>query len=349
MKVLIAPAPEMTHLAVDHVTVRHAHAAHLAVAQQHFIDARVREHFAACGTDAGQDRFADAPRAAHGVEAAVHVMPRDQRLHHERRSLRRQPQVAPLAGQHRDQFRVGGQLRENFPGRALESAGQATPEDRPCQRGSPRRQRSIQRERAHAARDLAQQFEVAIDCSGLARKVREQVVAKFGAARDRIVGPVTDEEAIVVRVHGRPRDLALRQEIHEPARHRGATHVADVMHADVPLVTVALVAVRGAAGRVVLLEHRDAPAEFGQQRSRRQAADAGADDQRVIRAIEPRGPITVADAERAGLEALLLRRRRHRPLSTRTPSVAQGSCVGGDDTTSLPVVDARPLPARGPR
>ena len=41
----------------------------------------------------------------------------------------------------------------------------------------------------------------------------------------------------------------------------------------------------------VLLEHRDAPAEFGQQCGRGQAANAGADDQRVIRAIEPRRPV----------------------------------------------------------
>jgi hypothetical protein len=210
---------------------------------------------------------------------------------------------------------LGRRRRRSGPGKGGAEADRVRARlKRSRQRGRPRWQRSIQRERAHAARDLAQQFEVTIDRSGFARKMREQVVAELCRAGNCIVGPVADEEAIVVCVHGRPRNLALREEIHEPARHRGTTHVADVVHADVPLVTVALVAVRGAAGRVMLLEHPDAPADFGQQRGRGQPTDAGADDQRVIRAIEPRRPVAVADAERAGLEAFLLRRRRHRAI-----------------------------------
>ena len=299
--------------AVDFVAVRHANATHLAVAQQHFIDARVGEYFTARGTDAGQDRLADAPGPAHGIEAAVHVVSRDQGLHHERRALRRQPEIAPLARQHGDEFGVGRDLREDFPRRALEGAGQTPPQDRSRKRGSPGRQRAVERERAHAARDFAQQFEVAVDCSRFTRKMGEQVVTELCRARDGIVGPVADEEAIVMRVHRCPGNVALCQEIHEPARHRGATHVADVVHADVPLVAVALVAVRGTARRVVLLEHCNAPAEFGQQCSRGQAADAGADDQGVIRTIESRGPIAVADAQRAGLQALSCR-RRHRNI-----------------------------------
>ena len=125
---------------------------------QHLLDARVGEHLAARRADARQDRVGDAPRAADRVEAAVQVVLRDQRLDHERRALRRQPQVAPLAGQHRDQFRVVGQLRQHLPGRAVEARRQPAAEQRAGDGGRPGRQRAVERERAHAARDLAQQL-----------------------------------------------------------------------------------------------------------------------------------------------------------------------------------------------
>ena len=89
--------------------VRHAHAAHCAHAagtQQYFLDTCVGEDLTARRADARQDRLRNARRAAHRIEAAVQVVPCHQRLHHERRALRRQAQVAPLAGQHRDQFGV---------------------------------------------------------------------------------------------------------------------------------------------------------------------------------------------------------------------------------------------------
>ena len=253
--------------------------------QQHFLDARVGEDLAARGADAREDGFRDAPRAAYGIEAAMQVVFRDQRLHHPRGSLRWQAEVAPLAGEHGDEFRVRGDFGEHLPGRAAEAAGQAAAEIGARDCGGPGRQRAAEREGPHAARHFAQQFEVAVDRGGFAREVAHDVVAERLASRDRVVGPVADEEPVVMSVHRRPVEVALRQEVHHAARGRPRAHVADVVDADVPFVAVAVVAVRGAAGRVVLLEHRHAPADLREQRGRREPADPRADDERVVRAV----------------------------------------------------------------
>jgi len=47
-----------------------------------------------------------------------------------------------------------------------------------------------------------------------------------------------------------------------------------------------------------LLEHGDAPAELGQQRCSREAADAGADDERVVGPVQSGGTVAPADAQR---------------------------------------------------
>ena len=268
----------MTPAALDLVAVGHAHAAHATVADEDLLDAGVGEHLAAGGADARDDRVGDAPGAAHGIEAAVQVVLGDQRLDDERRALGRQPHVAPLAGEDGDEVRIVGQLRQHLPRRALEAVRQAAAQPRSGDGSRPGRQRAFEREGAHAARHFAQQFEVAVDRPRLVREVAEEVVPERLAAGHGVVDLVADEEAVVVRVHRRPGELALREEVHHPAQRGPGTHVADVVHADVPLVAGALVAVGGAAGRVVLLEHRDALAEFRQQRRCREPADARADD-----------------------------------------------------------------------
>ena len=71
-------------------------------------------------------------------------------------------------------------------------------------------------------------------------------------------GLVADHDVVVVLIHLGPFQLAVGDHIEHPADHRPRlVHFADVMHADIPLITAALVHMGVAAGGVVLLQHTD--------------------------------------------------------------------------------------------
>ena len=107
---------------------------------------------------------------------------------------------------------------------------------------------------------------------------------------------VTQKDAIEMVVHRRPLELTVGDVIEQsPAHGSTAAHVADVMHADVPLVTVALVGVGVTASSIVLLEDAYAPAELGKQCGRRQAAHPGPYDDRVIGWCKTFGAVAITD------------------------------------------------------
>jgi hypothetical protein len=78
----------------------------------------------------------------------------------------------------------------------------------------------------------------------------------------------------------------------------------------------------------VLLEHADFPAQVAQQRRRGQATDAGADDDRIIRTLQPVRTVTPANADGAGFKAAL---------------TAGGGCRGIDDGSPLVSLDRNAL------
>ena len=100
--------------------------------------------------------------------------------------------------------------------------------------------------------------------------------------------------------HRCPLELAIGQEVEHALGLRLRADIADIMDADVPFVAVAFVGVCVAAGRVVLFQHADFPAEFTEEGGRRQPAHPRADDNGVIFGSESVWPIAMTDAKRAG-------------------------------------------------
>ena len=191
-------------------------------------------------------------------------------------------------------------VRPKLPGSLLRRIG---PASAAAQGGSVRSSENVRMPRDTSL----EQFEVAVDCRRLARKMSDQVLAERLLAGHRIIDTVTDEEPVVVRVHRRPLELVLAEEIHHAAHGGLRAHVAEVVHADVPLVAIALVAVRRTTRGVVLLENGDFPAEFGEQRGGGESTDSRADDQCVVRAVQPGRAVAFSDTEGAGLEVAHLR------------------------------------------
>lgn len=289
------------------MAVVHEQAAGATVLDDDFFHARIGEDLAAGGLDARDDGLGDAPAAADGIEAAVHVVARDQRVDDERRLRRGQAEVAPLAGEHGDQLLVLRERFQHFARAAAEGFWQQAIQQQLRQFQLPGLEQARRREQLHIAADFVEQLEVAVDGRLLRRKMLDQVGAEFVLAGDGLEDFIADKEAVIGLVHGRPVELAAAEEIHELARHRGRAHVADVVQAHVPLVAAALVAVGVAAGRVVLLQHRHLPADGREQRRRGEAARAGADDEGIVRAVEAVGAVALADAVgvRAAMAGLL--------------------------------------------
>src|SRR5699024_8226008 len=73
--------------------------------------------------------------------------------------------------------------------------------------------------------------------------------------------------------------------------------VTNVMYADIPLVTIAIVTVGEAAGGIVLLQYDHFFTHFAQAGSGGKPAYAGADNNGVVRAFQPVRAVPVADAE----------------------------------------------------
>ena len=100
----------------DAVAVLHLHAGHRSLFHQDAPDARVGENLPPARLDPRDDRVGDAPGAAHRVETTVQIMPGNHRMHHEGRLAGRQPHVAPLTADDRDQVGVVGQLAQYLVG-----------------------------------------------------------------------------------------------------------------------------------------------------------------------------------------------------------------------------------------
>ena len=148
---------------------------------------------------------------------------------------------------------------------------------------------------AECPADPPQEFHVSVDGVCFLGELAHQVVAKRLLAGHRVEDLVADVEAVVFVRHRCPLELSAREEIEHLAGTGLCADIADVVHTDIPLVTVALVGMGVAACRVVLLEDADAPAEFGEQCRRRQPSHARADDDGVIVRRKSLGAVTIAD------------------------------------------------------
>ena len=132
-------------------------------------------------------------------------------------------------------------------------------------------------------------------CLCFFRELPDKIVTELLLAGMSTKHLVADIEAVVLIVHRRPFQLSIRQEVEQFAGPGLGADVADIVHPDVPLVAVALIGVRVAPGRVVLLEDADAPAEVTQHGGGRHTAHAGADNDRVITLGKAVGPVAPTD------------------------------------------------------
>ena len=142
-----------------------------------------------------------------------------------------------------------------------------------------------------------QQAHVAVDRRDFVRKLPDEIVTKRVFASFRVIYLVTDVKTVELLVHRCPLELASRQEVEHPPRAGLCADLADVVHADIPFVTVALVGMGEAPGRVVLLEHTDLATELALQRRCRQATHARADDEDVVGVRQSARPVAPADTQ----------------------------------------------------
>ena len=238
-------------------------------------------------------------------------------VHDEGSVRRRQAVVAPLAGEHGDQLLV---LREAFEhGAGAHEAFLRHPEapQRLVDAGDARRHGLAGEIGLHAVADLQHQPEVGVDGLGFVGEMLLQFGGEVLLAGDEVVVLVAEDDAVVAGVHRRPFELAVADHVEDAAQWRvRLVHLADVVHAHVPLIALTLVGVREAAGGVVLLQHADLAAQARQQRGAAQAADAGADDEDVVVACGATGPVALAGSFHAaspGLARTLTQRRQPQP------------------------------------
>ena len=226
------------------MAIGQAHADGAAVFDQDVGDIGVGEHLAAALLDHRNHVAGDFRGAAHRVVAAVQIVAGDQRVNQEAGAGRGQAVVAPLPGEHGDQLRVVGELGEHLAGGAVVVAQGAAVQRQPRHTGKRRGQQLAGGERFDGAGGFVQCLHIGVDGAVLVRKRLFQLGAKGVRAGDQIVVAVTEENAVVAGVHGRPLQLAVGDVVEQPAAEGVAgAHVADVVDAHVPLVAVAFVAV----------------------------------------------------------------------------------------------------------
>ena len=241
------------------------------------------DHRAAGGLDAGQHRLGDPRRAADRVGAAAEVVAHQHRVHEPAGLGRRQAVVAVLPGQHRGQAAIAGQGRHHLAHGLARVAHRRPAQDRAGDRAQHRRQRLLEEELLAGVDGLADELQVAIDRVPLVGEALVHRLAEPLAARDERVAIVADDDRVVDVAQRGPAELAVAQVIERAPEQRAlAVDVADVVHADVPLVAGAMERVGEAAGGVVPLEHQHALAGVARQHRRGgEAAEAAADDDRV--------------------------------------------------------------------
>ena len=204
-------------------------------------------------------------------------------MHEKARLSRRQAVVAPLSGQHRDQFLIRSQRFQHLPcgleanARHQQFAGagvQTTDGSRHCLAG---------KELRRLTADLSDQLDIALDGLRLAREMSDKFSREFAPPGAKVIHALADHHAVVNRIHRRPVKLAVGDDVKDPAQHSlRLVHFANVVDANIPLVALARIAVRVATRRVMLLQHTNPFAEPGQQRRRAQAPDARADHDHVV-------------------------------------------------------------------
>ena len=241
-------------------------------------------HFTTSGDDRGHQRFGKARGAAHRVIGAGVVRAAHQRMLHERRLLRRRPVVGPTRPQHRPQRRVAD-LREfagQRPAGPFNSLRAAPLPQPPCQQ----RRCAVQREQGERA--APRRFAVlkpGSDGSLLTGEPRHERLPEgaFGVLDAEVESRQMDD---VVRVGARSEPQGVgAQPVQQPAelplRSVLGSDAPDVVHAGRKGPVEPAEGLGQATGHGMLLQHQHFAPPTRQRRSRGQAADSRADDDRV--------------------------------------------------------------------
>ena len=284
-----APASLTTASARNRSPLAMTHARRASVLDQDFLHPGIGEHLAAGCAYHRDDAVGDAPGAAHGIVAAVEIVLRHHRVHHERSVARHHAVVAPLAGEHADEFLVAREPFEHRAHRLEAGLGDHQRAQGVIGLGGESRHRLAGKEFLRRARHAIDQFEIGVYRLRLVRKLALERRGEIVPTGDEIDDARADDDAVVHRVHRRPFQLPVGDHVEDAAqRVARLVHFADVMHAHVPFETLALIGVGETARGVVLLEHAHPAPQPGLQRSGAQAADARSDhDAIVVAAARP--------------------------------------------------------------
>ena len=128
------------------------------------------------------------------------------------------------------------------------------------------------------------EIEVGPDCGLLGGEALFEGAAEVLLPLFEVELLAAEDETVVHRAHVGPLQRSVAEHVEDRAQHRTGLNVTDVVHADVPLVARPVEDVRVAAERVVALEDEHALARVaGEKGGGAEAADAGADDDGVVR------------------------------------------------------------------
>ena len=281
-KVLCAPASLMTSGA-QLAPVRHTHSGGLIPVQNHLRHVGADDNVTAMVLNQRRDRIRDSRCASDGITGAAEIVRRDDRMHAEAALRGRESVIAPLPGEHANQFAIVRDARENVRSGAACPAEKSPAHQAASQPRRGTRNRFLREVRAGGLRGSEHGRDVAVDRRGIARKVLLHVVAEVVEARDEIVATIGEHHAVIHIRHARPGELPIGHVIkHAPHLRGRVVHLADIVHADVPLIAGAVKRVRVPSRRVVAFENENFLAGFrGKKRGSGEAADAGADDDRV--------------------------------------------------------------------
>ena len=273
-----------------------------AVLHDHLLDVGRHRDVAAGRLDDRQDGRGDAARPAHRVGGAVQVVLGHEGVVAEAGERGGKPVVAVLPGQDGAEDRVlhvGGDDLARGPAGVAE---EAAPHESAQQRGHAWRQGAGPEVRAGGAGAGLHLGQVGRDALPLRGEGRGEPLDEAIRSRREVELPIAHHDAVVDVGHRRPVQFTVRDVVEEAAQRASASgHLADVVHAHVPLEAVALEGVGEPAGGVVALEHEHPhPPPSRQHRRGAQAADSRADDHRVEGSLDRALLPGRADALRQG-------------------------------------------------
>src|SRR5580704_809793 len=200
-------------------SVRHPNTDGTFAALQYLSDLSINHNLAAAPFDHRGDRFRNPARATDRVAGTFKVMIGDNRMQSEAALPGWKPIIAPLCGEHPDQFIVASEPSEHFGGRTIRPTEKRRTHQAPQQVRDRTRDRFFREEWLSRPMYGLYRSDVTIDGSRFLRKIFFHASAEaFDTAHEFVVA-VTDDKALVNIGHRCPFELAIGNLVERTAPH----------------------------------------------------------------------------------------------------------------------------------